>query len=64
MPNPPLPPTPATAFADRIWLALRRTDTSLSMAALGNLTSRCSEVMTLLKRPKRPVRPTKLRIVK
>jgi len=69
MPEKPLHRTQATvspehdAFCRRIWDRLRRTDTSLGMDDLATLTSACSDLTTLLKRPKRPVRVTKLKAV-
>ena len=66
-PSPAMPDTESSAHeqvSQALWQALRRTDTSLSMAALATLTSACSEVTTLLKRQKLRVRPTKLRAVR
>ena len=70
MPNPLSPPTPdmPSAVHERVCLALwdqlRRLDISHSSAFLTTLRLSCSEVTTLLKRPKPRVKPTKLRIVR
>ena len=70
MPEKPSHQMPATVspeheeFVYRIWDRLRRTDTSLGMDDLATLTSACSDITQLLKRPKRPVKPMRLRIVR